>query len=213
MWRGKSFCVSVILLGAFVAGVPPAQAQGEQPTSVADAARQAREQKKAATKPGQVITNDTLEPAKPAAPAAATNPPAETKATPAPTAGAADATETAAPGSTAAPGESKTAATTEGKPEESAAKDEEAKKALEALKQQIREMKKQVDLAQRELSLANDAFYSKPDFSKDVDGKAKLDELADALGVKKDELEQLLAKLPAGETADEPKPAEVPPQQ
>jgi ribonuclease D len=176
---------------------------------VADAARQARKQKEAAAKPGQVITNDTLEPAQPTAPVPTTEAQAGTKAAPTTEAGS---TEAQAAEGTAAAGESKPAATTEAKTEQSAKKEEEAKKALEALKQQIREMKSEVDLEQRALSLANEAYYSKPDFSKDVDGKAKLDEMASALGIKKEELEQLLAKLPAGETADEPKPAEAPPQ-
>lgn len=209
LWKG--FCVSVILLGAYLAGVPLAQAQNDQQTSVADAARQAREQKKAAAKPGQVITNDTLEPAQPTAPAPTTETQAGTKAAPATE--AASSTEAPATESTATAGESKPVATSETKTEQSAKKEEEAKKALEALKQQIREMKSEVDLEQRALSLANEAYYSKPDFSKDVDGKAKLDDMASALGIKKDELEQLLAKLPTGETADEPKPAEAPPQQ
>jgi len=119
------------------------------------------------------------------------------------------APEGAAGGGTAAPSDSKVATAKSG---DDAKKKEEEKKALEALKLQIREMKQEVNLAQRTLSLANDDYYSKPDFSKDTSGKARLDTLQSDLAQKKDELAQLLAKLPAGETADEPKPAEAPPQ-
>src|SRR5437879_12586860 len=64
--KWEKVCVSTILLAACLAGMPGAWAQGAQEQSVAEAARKAREQKKAAAKPGTVITNDTLKPATPA---------------------------------------------------------------------------------------------------------------------------------------------------
>src|SRR5882757_7194115 len=54
---------------------------------------------------------------------------------------------------------------------------------------------KGVDVQQRALALANESFYSRPDFSKDPDGKAKLDAMQSDLAQKKDELAQLKAKL------------------
>lgn len=205
MRQGKGFCVSVILAGVCLAVVPGAQAQSDQQTSVADAARKAREQKKAAPKESQVITNDTLEP--PKLKPEITIPTATEPTMPGTTASAAGA-----PATGTAAADSKATAATNAKGEDFAENDEEAKKALEALKQQIREMKKEVDLAQRALSLANEDFYSHPDFAKDTDGKAKLDAMINELSGKKDELAQLLAKLPAGETADEPKQTQPQPQ-
>ena len=203
MWQGKRIGVSLILLGAFFALTSKAQAQSEQP-SVAEAARKAREQKKAAPKEEKVITNETLEP--PKEKPEVTTPTATEPTMPGATT---SAPEGAAGGGTAAPSDSKVATAKSG---DDAKKKEEEKKALEALKLQIREMKQEVNLAQRTLSLANDDYYSKPDFSKDTNGKARLDALQSDLAQKKDELAQLLAKLPAGETADEPKPADAPPQ-
>lgn len=195
MRHANTIGVSLILLGSFLCVAPGARAQGDQ-ASVADAARKARAQKKS-EKPVPVVTNDTLEPP--------TEKPQVTSAT---------AVEAALPGTTASTSE---AANPDSKVAAAAAPDdakkkEEERKALEALKQQIQEMKKEVDLAQRALSLANDDYYSKPDFSKDTDGKAKLDAMVNELTQKKDELTQLLAKLPAGESADEPKPAAPQPQ-
>src|SRR5271166_3835061 len=68
MMNRKRVCVSLIVLGALLAGMPKARAQGDQEPSVADAARRAREQKQAAAKPSAVITNETLKPASPATP-------------------------------------------------------------------------------------------------------------------------------------------------
>src|SRR5208282_5832965 len=49
----------------------PLVAQDSQDTSVAEAARRSREQKKASAKPAPIITDDTLTPAPTSAPAAA----------------------------------------------------------------------------------------------------------------------------------------------
>jgi uncharacterized phage protein gp47/JayE len=75
--------------------------------------------------------------------------------------------------------------------------DEIAKKKAEiaALKQEVADKAKEVDLEQRMLTLANESYYSKPDFSKDPDGKAKLDAMQSDLAQKKDELAKLKAKL------------------
>lgn len=197
MRHANTISVSLILLGTSLCAAPAARPQNDQ-TSVAEAARKARAQKKS-EKPVPVTTNDTLEPPKAGKPEITT-----------PT-----ATEPTMPGATAsvqASGNSSTA-TTEEKPttEAKAAdaeKDPEAKKELEALKLQIRDIKREVDLAQRALSLANEDFYSKPDFSNNTEGKAKLDAMMNELAQKKDELTQLLAKLPTGESADEPKAAQ-----
>jgi len=174
-------CVSAILLAACLMGMPGAQAQSDQGQSVADAARKAREQKKTAAKPGTVITNDTL---KPATPETVQNATAATERMPgADAAASSDATTTPAASAAQPPKEST---------EEEIAK---KKAKIEALKQDIADKAKEVDLQQRSLALENESYYSRPDFSKDPDGKAKLDAMQSDLAQKKDQLAQLKAKL------------------
>jgi len=202
MSKGKTVCVSLIVFGALAATMPQTQAQNQQPESVADAARRAREQKKEAAKPAQVITNDTLEPAKPAPPAA------NTETSPASAAPGASLAVTAAPSAdqqASNPTGSSTAI-------EASKEDAGTLAELKALRQQIAEKQLGVDLAQRELALANDDFYSHPDFSRDDAGKAKLDALRASVTQLQDELAQLKAKLPAGASAQEEKPARTAPQ-
>jgi HAMP domain-containing protein len=160
--------------------MPSTRAQSEQETSVAEAARKAREQKKTAAKPSTVITNDTLKPATPATVQQAT---VATESVP-----GTDAT--AATGATA---DATTAAQPTKGPSETEIAEKKAK--IEALKQEVAEMAKEVDVQQRALALANETFYSRPDFSKDTDGKAKLDAMQSDLAQKKDELGRLKAKL------------------
>ena len=195
MWNSKWIGVSLILLATCLAGTPASRAQSDE--SVADAARRAREQKKAAAKPSMVITNDTLAPE--------SSPPPAAGATAAPTATpeASAATPSAETNLrvTAAAGEQKPAADAKASAPGSqpTAEEQTAQQGeIEALKREILEKQKEVDLALRSLSLANDDFYSKPDFSKDSDGKAKLDAMKGDVDQLKDALAQLKAKLPAG---------------
>jgi len=182
MWNGKRVCVTAVLLLGCLAGMPGARGQSQPEPSVAEAARKAREQKKAAAKPSAVITNDTL---KPATPATVQNATAATESMP-------GATTTAAPATDAAANAASAAEPTKESAEEKLA----AKKAkIEALKLQIADKAKEADLQQRTLALANESYYSRPDFSKDPDGKAKLDAMQSDLAQKKDELAQLKAKL------------------
>ena len=172
----------------------PLAAQDSQNTSVADAARRSREQKKASTKPATIITNDTLTPAPTPAPAAATNAPTGQQS-------AVTAEGVAAP----------TGSNTADQNAPSAADEaEKKKKDVEDLKQQVAALQGEVDLVQRSLSLDQDAFYSKPDFSNDKDGKAKLDAALADLKQKQDDLAQLKAKLAGLGGVEEPK-APTPP--
>ena len=189
MSHTKWISVWVILLAACLSG-PIAQAQSDQ--SVADAARRAREQKKAAAKPITVITNDTLEPqgsnasgVQAQAPGSETNSTATT-----PAGGDKPASDSNAP------------AADQPTQEERAAQQAE----IDALKREILEKQKELDLAQRALNLANDDFYSKPDFSKDAGGKAKLDAMKGEVDQVKNALDQLKAKLPPGVTLEPEKP-------
>jgi DNA repair exonuclease SbcCD ATPase subunit len=127
-----------------------------------------------------VITNDTL---KPATPETVQNATAATESMPG----------TNARASTEASADSaKAAQPPKGPTEEEIAK---KKAKIEALKQEVADKAKEVDLQQRALALANDSYYSRPDFSKDPDGKAKLDAMQSDLAQKKDELAELKAKL------------------
>jgi hypothetical protein len=180
MLNGKRVCVSAILIAACLAGLPSARAQSGQEQSVAEAARKAREQRKTATKPSTVITNDTLKPATPGTVQQAT------------------AVTESIPGTDATATTSATAdATTETQPAKGPSEAEiaEKKAKMEALKQEIADKTKEVDVQQRALALANESYYSRPDFSKDPDGKAKLDAMQSDLAQMKDELAQLKAKL------------------
>jgi hypothetical protein len=62
---------------------------------------------------------------------------------------------------------------------------------------------------QRQVALANDDFYSKPDFSKDEEGKAKLEAMKSDLEQKVEELSKLKTELPAGTDLKEEKPAQT----
>jgi uncharacterized coiled-coil protein SlyX len=192
MRNRKKVCVSAILLAACLVGMPGARAQSDQDQSVADAARKAREQKKTAAKPSTVITNDTL---KPATPETVQNATAATERMP-----GADAT---------ASSDATAQAANAAQPSKEPTEEEIAKKKakIEALKQDIADKAKEVDLQQRSLALENESYYSRPDFSKDPDGKAKLDAMQSDLEQKKDQLAQLKAKLKELASDADQKPA------
>jgi hypothetical protein len=171
----------------------PLAAQDSENTSVAEAARRSREQKKASTKPAPIITDDTLTPAP--TPAAATNAPTGQQS-------AVTAEGAAAPAGSNTPDQNAPSAADEA---------EQKKKDVEALKQEVAALQGEVDLAQRSLVLDQDAFYSKPDFSNDKDGKVKLDAEQADLKQKQDDLAQLKAKLAGLGVAEEPNKTPAPP--
>ena len=77
--------LATLIAAALIPLAARAQSQDSQTQSVADAARRAREQKKAADKqPSPVITNDTLKPAAPVADTPAPAPTQSSEAAPAP---------------------------------------------------------------------------------------------------------------------------------
>jgi hypothetical protein len=169
----------ILLLGAtFWSCSVAAQSTGD--TSVADAARRAREKKKAAERPVAVITNDSL----PSAPSSDSS---------------TSSSQTDTQSNSSAPSAAKQPAA----PVIETPEDANKKKAeIEALKQEIADKQKTLDIAQRELALDSDTFLSKPDFEHDKDGKAKLDAMQADLQQKQNEIAKLKAKLatiaPAG---------------
>jgi hypothetical protein len=161
------------LAGAFVA--LPLRAQDTQTDSVAEAARRARAQKKSAAKPATVITDDTLKPA-PATQASNDN-----------------AAPAASPDAAAAP-----ASADAQTPAAQSTEEQEKKKAeIEALKQQVAAKQAELDLAQRQLTLDNDAYYGKPNYQDDRAGASKISAEQADVNQKKDELAALKAKLDA----------------
>jgi hypothetical protein len=136
--------------------------------SVADAARRAREQKKSAAKPVKVVTNDDVRPATPdAAPPSSGFGSANTPATPAPP-GSAGATDT---------------------------KDEKTVKEIAHLKELIKQAESDVNLVQRQLSLEQDTYLSKPDYAHDTAEKAIVDALKQQVLDKQQDMARLKARL------------------
>jgi hypothetical protein len=173
---GKAFLRSLALVIATVSLFSVRLAAQDAP-SVAEAARRAREQKQNAAKPTRVITDDTLMPA-------------PTPSMPAP------------PENSAA--QSDSAAAPAGKPAESAEDEAKKKEEIEALKREIADKQQSVNLLQREISLAQDTFYSNPDHDHDKAGKEKLDFMQSDAKQQRAELAELQGKLadlaPAAET-------------
>jgi chromosome segregation ATPase len=147
--------------------------------SVADAARRARQQKQAATKPAPVITNDTLRPA-----------PASTQAS--------------AESATAGPSAASTKQTPAADTEEDA---ERKKQEIAELKQQIAEKQEALKLLQRDLALKQDTFYSNPDHQHDAEGKSKLDSVKTDIQQMQDDIAALQAQLANLGPEEKSKPA------
>jgi type I restriction-modification system DNA methylase subunit len=178
-----------------------AQSQDTQTQSVADAARRAREQKKAADKlPSPIITNDTLKPAAPA-------PSSDAAAVPAPS--AQPAADSSNPATSAAPAPAGPSAA--GSP--AAEADQKTKDSPEVArqKQQLAEAQKELELLQRELALEQDNVYSKNNYASDTAGKAKLDDLKQQVAGKQEALDALKARLEALLGAAGDKPPATPP--
>jgi hypothetical protein len=210
---GNSWRLTVPFIAACVlipvAAARPQDSQDQQNQSVADAARRTREQKKAAAaKSSKVITDEDIDTKniKPGAEGLNVGaPPKLDTQPPSPAAvAAAEAADQAA---------------------DSAAK-EPAKKsgedpAISGLKGQIAQATKELDLLQRELSLDQDEYFSKPDYANDKAGKVKLDAQQRQINSKKEDLEGLKTRLAALQELESRKksaptaaapPASAPPQ-
>jgi|SRR5580658_4823752 uncharacterized coiled-coil protein SlyX len=192
MSRRISLCLAIAILTA-VAVFPLTalgQSQDAQSESVADAARHAREKKKAAEKqPAPIITDDTLKPSAPASPEANAPAPApSSEAAPAsPSAAQPAADSSGAPNANVAPGASATDAEQKGQ----------ASAELAGLKQQLAGEQKALELLQRDLALQQDTYISNPDHSHDTAGKAKLDAMQQQIADKQQEVDALKTRLAA----------------
>jgi hypothetical protein len=182
MWKSVGRCgiilASVLALAGFAAARPQATDK-QQSETPAEAARKAREQKKADTKAAHVWDNDNI-----SAPANAIEVIGPDANAPAPDANAAAADQTAG-------------ATVSGlSPEEAA----HVMQAIKEAQDKIDELKKDINLNQRAYDLDAQMFYGKPDFKADKDGQKAIDREKAALDDKKQQLrqaQQMLAELQA----------------
>jgi hypothetical protein len=209
--RKLSLASAVALVAAFAVATPSfAQSQNDSSESVAEAARKAKERKKASPKDNRVITNDTIA-LRPASADASNAPPAGTVVTTTPVATPSDtaATTTSASAPAASADVSTTAKSTATASD--ARKKEEAAAAAAKTKELLAQAQDQLDVLKRELALDSDSFFSNPDYAHDASGKSKLDDLKQSIGDKQvsvEELKQQLAELmeKAGISGDEVKP-------
>jgi hypothetical protein len=178
------YAVPALLAATLLPAAAFAQSQDSQ--SVAEAARRAREKKKAQAKPpGKVITDDTLDVKKDDVQSAT----AEqlripgTPAAPAPT--ASSAPNAPATGAAAAADAPATPAT----------KDAKESKEVTELKEKIKQAESDLDLLNREYRLDQDTYFSKPDYADDAEGKQKLDDEKVQISSKQQEVDRLKAKL------------------
>jgi hypothetical protein len=173
-----------------------AVAQSQSDESVAAAAKKAREQKKTAPKPVKVVTEDDI----PARIGGSADQPAQqpAAATDTPAAPPADGSVQQPAGLTPKTGASKA-------PKEA---------EITALKASVARAKEDAEFLTKALGLAQDTYFSNPDYAHDTAGKAKLDDIQQqiddkqsALAKLKAKLAELLAGAPGGPDADQPSAA------
>ena len=206
------FALPALLMAALV---PAALAQSQDSDSVADAARRARDQKKAQTapKPAKVFTDDDIKPPSPELPPAVqtaaapvdTIPgtePGRVKTVP-PAPANSDADKAPASGDTSADSTAPGVVKPTPAPEAPAGPDPKVLQEIADLKVSIKSATSDLDIQRRELALQQDTFYSNTDYAHDTAGKAKLDDMRQQVTDKQAELEKLKARLAElGSTAD-----------
>jgi hypothetical protein len=175
--------LSIVLAPALFAASSFAQSQDSQ--SVAEAARRAREQKKKSEKPAKVITDETLDVKKGDVQSAT-------------------AEQLRMPGAPETHGQPAAANTP------SSANQAENAKEIAALKEHIKQAQSDLDLLQRQLSLEQDNYFSKPDYIRDTAGKAKVDGIKQQVGDAQQALDRLKARL-AELQPTQPAPPAAPP--
>ena len=162
-----------------LSGAALAQSQDGSAPSVAEAARRARDQKKTAAKPVRTLTNDDL----PAAPVSGAN------------AAEAQVNSAKAENNAAATSEASQAQAAPVNDEKAREQNAENAAALEHAKKELAQAEHELDVMQRKAALDSDAYYSKPDFANDKDGKANLDAETQQISDKKQALETLKARV------------------
>jgi len=196
-WSLLPVLTAALLSLVLLPSTASAQSPGDN-ASVADAARRAREQKKNAAKPARMLTNDDL----PATPAAVQQPAAPAGATESTAADQARSEDEAAETAIPADGGQK--------------KKAEIEAALKRAKAELAQAQNELDVLQRKAVLDSDSFYSQTDYSRDTDGKARLDAGAQLVNDKKSQVDDLKAKIAAllaelGEAPEVEKPSQPQP--
>jgi len=176
---------AVMLLLGYSSGICLAQSQDN--SSVADAARKAREQKKTAPKAVRTLTNDDLPPAPEAKPPAAEAPQDQLLADP----GKRAEGEASAEKKSATDKQAEKQVTEE----RAAQRKTELETALKRAKANLSESEHELDVLQRLAVLDSEAYYSQTDYQNDTTGKAKLDADHQQIGEKKSQIDMIKAKI------------------
>jgi hypothetical protein len=178
----KIASASLILILAVPAGFAAAQAPDQQPPSVAEAARRTREQKKEQAKPSHTWDNDNI-------------PTTPNGVSVVGTASAAD--DSAA----AAPADEKNAASAPAPGSGDAAKPAGAqdlagaKSGVDSAKENLKTLMADLDVLSRQLTLDQQQFYSKPNYSADSDGQEKLSREEAEVEVKRQQVAEAQKKV------------------
>ena len=196
--------VALAIMATQVLFVSAAQLQAQNPPtpSVADAAKQARDQKKNAATAAKVITDDDID-------AKSVKPGAEGL-----TVSAAPELDIQGPSAAAVAAQEAADQRKDLSPADDPLKKGDSAKVAK-LKEELAQAEEDFKLSQRENQLEQDTVYSKPDYQHDAAGKAMLEELQRQISDKQALIEQLKARLSALEEslsrqAAEPPAAEKP---
>jgi len=196
--------VALAIMATQVLFVSAAQLQAQNPPtpSVADAAKQARDQKKNAATAAKVITDDDID-------AKSVKPGAEGL-----TVSAAPELDIQGPSAAAVAAQEAADQRKDLSPADDPLKKDDSAKVAK-LKEELAQAEEDLKLNQRENQLEQDTVYSKPDYQHDAAGKAMLEQLQRQISDKQALVEQLKARLSALEEslsrqAAEPPAAEKP---
>jgi hypothetical protein len=180
----RMFLAAILLAYGFTS--PRAQSQSQDSsTSVADAAKRARDQKQNAASKAKVITDDDVDAKK-------VKPGDEGLTVSAPR------LDTEGPSAQAVAAQEAADVRKEESPADDAVKKSDSAK-IERLKEELARAEEDLKLSQRELSLQQDTVYSKPDYQHDTAGKATLDAMQQQIGDRQQRVEQLKTQIAAME--------------
>jgi len=176
--------LAILFAQAFSLMAAHGQSQNTTAPSVADAAKQAREQKKNAATATKVITDDDID-------AKSVKPGAEGLSV-----SAAPELDTQGPSAAAVAAQEAADQRKDLSPTDDPLKKGDSAKVVK-LKEELAQAEEDLKLSQRENQLEQDTVYSKPDYQHDAAGKAMLEELQRQISDKQALVEELKARLTA----------------
>src|SRR5271163_3127795 len=176
--------LAILFVQVFSLVAAEAQSQNSTAPSVADAAKQAREQKKNAASAAKIITDDDID-------AKNVKPGAEGL-----TVSAAPELDTQGPSAAAVAAQEAADQRKDLSPTDDPLKKGDSAKVAK-LKEELAQAEEDLKLSQRENQLEQDTVYSKPDYQHDAAGKAMLDELQRQISDKQALVEELKSRLTA----------------